>query len=336
MSSLVFHRSETKMGFHIPKMKTMYESFARLINTPLRSYQIYLGNSRKWGPPEADLDDLMKTRNLLIRNCKTSFIHASLLYNMAGSTDDIIDPNYNFKLNNTRKSLLRELDIGTHIGAGVVVHIGINKNTEAGIQTIANTINTVLVDNDDFSINVAKNLEIPLYEFKKTRKLILENSAGEKNKIGSSLEQIAQIIDLVDDDVRDQVGVCIDTAHAFGAGQYDFGSPDQVVKFYDDFDNIIGLERLSLFHLNDSRVKYGQKADRHENLMLGYMFSDYRDDGVVGSEGLRELLGGIERHCIPFIGEPPAKTKDGEDGPGGVWDYAILRKIYDMEKVVFI
>jgi len=186
--------------------------------------------------------------------------------------------------------------------------------------------------------NIARGLDIPLEEFKSSRKIILENAAGEGNKLGSTLDEIGQIISGVREDLRPQLKVCIDTAHIFGAGQYDFGKAKEVKRFYRDFDQKIGLDYLEVFHLNDSRVAYGSRKDRHENLGLGYIFGVERNEEMNGDglEGLKALVEEAEKRRIPLIGEPPHKTKNGSPAPGGFWDYQVLRQICNLDEEVFV
>jgi len=329
---MVFHDSSIRFGYHITKQKSLEATFLRMLPTPLRSYQLYLGNARSWTAPKVEVDDIMNARNIISKNGKYVCVHSSLLYNIAGATNGPLDPKYHTSLANTRRNLLIELDISAGMGAGAVVHTGSRKDKDAGLIDTTQTINNVLTAETPQTLELAKTLEIPIYEFKRMRKIILENSAGEGNKLGSSLSSISDIIESIDEDCRDQVKVCIDTAHAAGSGEYDFGISDEIVRFYKEFDDIIGLERLEVFHLNDSRVPVGAKRDLHENLGLGYLFSDDRDDGNNGSEGLKTFIEYAQHHNIPFIGEPPAKTKDGKEGPGGRWDYNMMRKIYTIEK----
>ena len=139
------------------------------------------------------------------------------------------------------------------------------------------------------------------------------------------MEDIRDILKEVPDNLRSQVKVCIDTAHGYGAGIYQWGDPSEITKFYKDFDKIVGLEYLEVFHLNDSRrsekkannAYFGSKKDRHENLGLGYIFDD--SNGV--SEGLKEFFLQAYKRKIPIIGEPPSKTDAGDEGPGWLRDW---------------
>ncbi len=336
-TELIYHNTDIRLGFCIGKADTLFESFEEPVtNTPLRSYQIYIAHEGKpWELPVVHSEDIKMTKNLLTRWDKYACIHGSLSYNMAGCVNGRSDPCFSRNLGNTVNGLMGELDVAAGFGGGVVVHIGSAKNKEKGIFTICRTIEAVLDRETKYTKTLSKDLQIPV---KLNRKIILENAAGEGNKIGSTLDEIAQIYQGLDDKFIPQVKVCVDTAHIFGAGQYDFGSPKDVVKFYDDFDKKIGLDKLEMFHLNDSRVGYNSKKDRHENLGMGFIFGTERnekDDGD-GLEGLKTLIEKAEERRIPLIGEPPDKDKDGNPAIGPIWDYNVIKHLCNLQESTFV
>lgn len=340
-TKVIFENSDIQIGFHIAKSKSkvkpLFKSFETQKDNPLRSYQIYIANARSSAAAKIDTDDILEARKILKRYDKYACIHGKLTYNLAGSVDGTSDTAFKGKLESHRKNLINELDVGTGFGAGVVVHIGSCKDKDLGINTIAKSIDVALSRVTEDTKKIAKAQGISVEEFVGQRKLILENAAGEGNKIGSTLDEISKIIKKVDEKYLPQVKVCIDTAHIFGAGQYDFGNEKQVVKFFKDFDKKIGVDKLELFHLNDSRVPWKSKKDRHENLGLGYIFGEREssedDDLLLGMKGLKKLIDEAEKRKIPLIGEPPQRTIDGYDAPGGIWDYAVINEICDLEFV---
>lgn len=310
MAILTFKDTEYKYGFHVNEESTLVKTVRKVINeTPYTALQTYLSNQRSTYPSMSstsiDIKDLISAGKLLQEKDLYMCVHGSLRYNLCGSTDYKDDPKYSTKIENTCRGLTLELDMGVCMDIGIVVHIGTCKKKEEGIFTISKVIENVLTRNTAETKRMAKSLGISVDTFKKRRKIILENAAGEKNKIGSTLEDIASILKLVPSEFHPQVKVCIDTAHAFGAGLYHWGKIEDVCQFYDDFDRLIGLDYLEVFHLNDSRKSdekahnafFGSHKDRHENLGLGYIFSD--DEG-----GLKEFFLRARRYHIPIIGEP--------------------------------
>lgn len=115
--------------------------------------------------------------------------------------------------------------------------------------------------------------------------LVLENTAGQGTNVGNTFEQIAEIIDQVEDKRR--IGVCIDTCHAFAAG-YDLKSPEGFEQTWQTFASTIGFDYLKGMHLNDSKKTVGSRVDRHESLGQGAMgmgvfqriMADARFDGI--------------------------------------------------------
>lgn len=123
-------------------------------------------------------------------------------------------------------------------------------------------------------------------------KLFLENAAGQGKTMGKTFEQLAELINAVEE--PEKIGVCLDTQHAFAAG-YDLS------KVLNDFDRIIGLNYLNVIHCNDSKTDFGSNVDRHENL----------GDGKIGRKILKEFITDPRLKDVPFILEVPG---DG-DGP---------------------
>jgi deoxyribonuclease-4 len=124
--------------------------------------------------------------------------------------------------------------------------------------------------------------------------LLMENTAGQGTEIGYSFDQIKKIIEGVDDHQR--MGVCLDTAHSFEAG-YDLSNKDGIEKTLKTFDQTIGLNRLHLLHLNDSKTLMGSRKDRHWHIGEGY----------IGLEGFRYLINHPLLRHLSGIMETPRK-----------------------------
>ncbi len=338
---LVFHDTDYRYGFHCQKYPTYVETVKRVVNNlPYSAFQIYVSNARSFAGPVYDIDDVMAARKLLEYYNMHLYVHGSLLHNLCGTVKHRKDPKFNFALRRTIDRLTAEVDLVVGIGGkGVIVHPNSCEDMKRGLYTASKTIETVLTKNTVASAELAKALGITQSEFKRKRCVILENSAQEGNKRGGTLKELATMINGVDKSVRNQVGICIDTAHSYGAGIYDWGKPSEVKRFYYDFERIVGLRYLKVFHLNDSRCSekkgsnayFGSKKDRHENLLLGWIFSDKINPSPEGSriEGLRKFLLEARKHDIAIIGEPPAKNKDGGPGLGRRRDWDIVCRILE-------
>lgn len=123
-------------------------------------------------------------------------------------------------------------------------------------------------------------------------KVVLENMAGATNIIGSKLEDLAQIIEMVEN--KSRVGVCIDTCHTFAAG-YDIRTKETFDAFWAEFDKVIGYKYLSGIHLNDSKAPFASNRDLHQNIGLGF----------IGLEAFRLIVNKPELQNMPLILETP-------------------------------
>ena len=191
-------------------------------------------------------------------------VHAPYIVNLANDGDP---EKYQFSVNFLQEEIERckllgitklVLHPGSHVGLGM----------DRAISNIANAIN--MISNDSVVI-------------------LLETMAGKGTEVGSKLEEIKQIIDLVDN--KELVGVCLDTCHLSDAG-YDISNFD---KFLDLFDEIIGIDKIGCVHVNDSKNENGAHKDRHEN--FGY--------GHVGFDLLMRVIYNERLENIPKILETP-------------------------------
>lgn len=126
-------------------------------------------------------------------------------------------------------------------------------------------------------------------------KAVIENTAGQGSNLGYSFEQIAHIIDKVED--KSRVGVCIDSCHAFAAG-YDLSTIDGYADTWRRFDEVIGFQYLSGMHLNDTKKGLASKVDRHETL----------GNGVLGADFFAFLMNDPRMDNIPLILETPDES----------------------------
>ena len=162
---------------------------------------------------------------------------------------------------------------GSHVGAGEA----------AGLQRIADSLNTVL------------NLK-PEYK----TQVLLENTAGQGSNLGYRFEQLADILAKTENPNR--FGVCLDTCHLFASG-YDLRTRSTYEATFDEFDAIVGLGRVKVFHLNDSKKSLGSRVDRHENIGKGELgLEPFRfllnDPRFAGLAMLLETPGGDEAYRI--------------------------------------
>lgn len=191
-------------------------------------------------------------------------VHAPYIVNLAN--DDEVK--FNFAVQFLKDELKRCSQLGIK---NVVLHPGshVGIGIDAGISNIARGLNMVLGDVDV--------------------RILLETMAGKGSEVGSKLEEIKRIIDLVED--KKHIGVCIDTCHLSDAG-YNLRDFD---SFLNKFDDVIGIEKIGCVHVNDSKNDLGSHKDRHEN--IGF--------GKVGFETLLQIIYNKRLENIPKILETP-------------------------------
>jgi len=245
-------------GSHVKYHSSIHESIAFGIKLGMYAMQFYMGSSVAYARSKVGDDDISKSIELLSRYPCKVFTHSPLIYNLAGSVskkslawvgNDEID-SLMLKIIN---SINYELGILSKVGIiGTVIHPGYRTSTSSvseTIQAIATTINKLSFDG--------------------SAKVILEVCAGETNRIGKNLLELALIRELCDR--KEMVGFCVDTAHVFGSGLYDLRNIEGVSDMFSDID-LYG--NVCLIHLNDSDVQFNTKKDRHALLGTGYIWKE--------------------------------------------------------------
>ena len=148
---------------------------------------------------------------------------------------------------------------------------------------------------DDRASGIARNAEaigMALEAVPGKSVILLETTAGSGTVIGSSFEEMRELIDLVAPEHRARVAVCVDTAHIFAAG-YDITTDYEGVMMR--FDDVIGLDRLRMMHLNDSKAPLGSRRDRHELIA----------EGAIGEGAFRRIMNDSRLATVPKVIETP-------------------------------
>lgn len=259
-----------KLGFHISISGGFKNVTPRAKACGCDTIQIFSRNPRAWKYKLLDKNDMELFREKIKgENISPVFVHMPYLANLASSNL------YLFK--KSVDSLIEDLKRAKIIGAQfLILHIGSSDDENKGLQLMAEGINRAL--------NKIKNNVI----------LLLENTAGSGNELGYKFGQIKEIIDQISK--KERIGVVLDTAHAFEAG-YDLKTRKGVEKTIKGFNNSIGLNKLHLIHLNDSKTKLGSRKDRHWHIGQGEIGNGMQY--IVNHESLKEK---------PFIMETPRKS----------------------------
>ena len=268
-----------KLGVHVSISGTLDQAPDRARELECDTFQMFTRNPRGWNFSKLNQDEVKEFRRKnSTYNLAPVVTHMPYLPNLSSPKKAIY--------NKSVKSLVAEVERCGTLGIPyVVTHLGshLGKGQENGLERLVSAINIAFEQN------------------KNDVMLLLENTAGTKNSMGSTFEEIQRIIDGVED--KERVGICLDTAHAFAAG-YDIRTPDGVNATMKKFDSVLGLAHLKVIHLNDSKVQLGGGRDRHEHIGLGY----------IGEEGFRALFKQDAVQGLPFIMETPIDERRDEAG----------------------
>jgi deoxyribonuclease-4 len=265
-----------KVGFHVSIYGSIDKAVDRAVELDCNTFQIFTRNPRQWKPAKLNAEAAKSfSEKVKSHNLEPVFAHMPYLPNLASPKDGIYSKSVNTLI--TELERCRSLEIpylvthlGSHVGAGM----------QAGFTRLINAINKAFnVSGEGIT-------------------LLLENTAGTKNSMGSKLEDIKHIIEQLTRPER--VGICFDTSHAFAAG-YDLRTVDSVEETIGKIDELIGFEKLKLVHLNDSKGDLNSRIDRHEHIGLG----------KIGEEGFRILLGS-RLGSLPLILETPIDSRRNE------------------------
>ena len=263
------HANGRLIGPHLPLGQGMLKAANRAKEIGATAVQVFTDNPTAWRrrhqPPKALAEFRARLEAAGIDHIA---VHAPYLINLCGPNEDFWEKSIG--------TVANELVVGAKYGARfVVMHIGSHREIgrDEGIQRLVAGINRAFAAADELAAESANGHRMPM--------LVLENAPGTGDGIGSSLEDLADIIGAAAAGgvPMDRIGICLDTAHLWGAG-YDVSTFEGVEDLVIRIDEIIGQERVVALHLNDSRTVVGSRLDRHEHIGAGKM----------GERGMSEVL----------------------------------------------
>lgn len=261
-----------ELGAHVSTAGGVDQAPGRAAEIGARVLQLFTKQPNRWAEPSIPEDMVASFREARSKcGIETAVAHDSYLINLASPDRRL----WRMSLSSFQKELERSTALGLEF---VVTHPGnaTDKDEPAGIERN--------------SEGVARALEAVPGD----TMVLLEITAGTGTSIGATFENLAAIREGVPEELRERVGVCFDTCHAF-AGGYDLvGDYDGVWEAYDD---VLGLETLRCFHLNDSKHPFQSHKDRHETLGEGYL----------GAEPFRRLMQDDRFADTPKILETPKR-----------------------------
>ncbi|WP_187647823.1 deoxyribonuclease IV [Nitrosophilus labii] len=275
------------VGAHVSASGGVFNAPKNAKEIGAKAFALFTKNQRQWKAKPLD----SKTIDLFHKNLEDSSIepkhilpHDSYLINLGHPEPQKRDKSLEAFIDEVNRCSLLGLDkLNFHPGS----HLK-KISEEECLDLIADSINKTL--------DVTKGVT-----------LVIENTAGQGSNLGYKFEHLAYLIDKCED--KSRIGVCLDTAHLFGAG-YDIRDEESYKKTMDEFDKIVGFEYLKGMHINDSKAKLGSRVDRHHSL----------GKGEIGLEAFRLIMNDERLEDIPLILETIDDT---------IWDKEI-ELLYSM------
>lgn len=255
------------IGAHLSASKGYTAMLETALGIGANTFQFFTRNPRGGQAKEIDESDI----SLFLEKCSqnhfgTILAHAPYTLNCCSAKPEVRE----FALNTFKDDMQRmeytpnqlyNFHPGSHVGQGA----------DVGIELIAETLNNVLFED-------------------MTTTVLLETMAGKGSEIGRSFEELRAIIDRVE--LNHKLGVCLDTCHVNDAGYDIVNNLDDVLE---EFDKIVGIERLKALHLNDSKNPLGAHKDRHEKIGEGY----------IGKDAFERIINHSQLKVLPMFLETP-------------------------------
>ena len=280
--------SGLRFGYHVKVTEGPVSAIANGVAAGCEAIQIFPGSPQQWGTPAATMEDAGEFRAARTEaGIDPVVLHSIYLVNMATPSDPIF--------NRSVASLASALKKADRLDAfAVVTHIGNHKG-----------------EGDEFGVKrIARAVTLTLERAPGEAMLLLETTAGAGTSIGHNFEQFGAVFDIAGAPAR--LGFCLDTCHVFAAG-YDISTPAGFDAALEELDRFIGLERLMLVHMNDSKGECGSHLDRHEHIGMG----------EIGLEAFRYMVNHRAFRDLAAIIELPHGGPDVPD------DIGLLRSLVE-------
>ena len=260
-----------QVGCHVSASGSIDKAVDNAVERNCTAFQIFTRSPRSWHAKELTKEVIDAFKSKLKDSKIDRFAicaHMPYLPNLATPKEDAFEKSVN--------TLISEVERCAQLGIPyLVTHLGSHLGTgeEAGIKRLVDGLTKAGQTKNDVMI-------------------LLENTAGQKNSVGSDFQQLGEIFKQLKPEKK--FGVCLDTCHAFVAG-YDLRTKEKVKETFKEFDKHVGVENLKILHLNDARGELGCNLDRHYHLGLG----------GIGEEGITSVVKFANKEKIPIILETP-------------------------------
>jgi deoxyribonuclease-4 len=273
-----------KLGVHVSIAGGISNSVSNATSIGCTAFQIFSRNPRQWKAKVLGDDEVQRFKEDLRQssiNPDSTIVHMPYLPNLSAPHSEM----YEKSVTTLTDEITRCNSLGIPY---LVIHLGshLGKGEKNGISQLVNACQSA------FQVYKDKGLS------KNSVKLLLENSAGQKNSIGSKIEEIQLILELLG---TSEYGICLDTCHLFAAG-YDLSDDEGINKMLDLVEKCVGIQHLKLIHLNDSKGELGSNLDRHYHIGMG----------KIGENGFKALINDKRLENMPFIMETPIDSIRGD------------------------
>jgi len=287
-----------RLGAHLSIAGGLPRAVDRAEASKCDALQIFTKSVGQWRARPLPADEIALFRSRVTTSGIAPVVaHNSYLINVAAA-----EPSLRAR---SIAALGEELDRAELLGLdGLIMHPGsyTTGNEREGLRLIADALASVLRDRPHSRV-----------------RLLLEQTAGQGTNLGHRFEHLASIIEQLEGSRR--VGVCLDTCHLLTAG-YDICSARGYEETFRDFERIVGIERLAVFHLNDSKKPCGSRVDRHEHI----------GKGCLGLEPFRRILNDPRFARLPMLLETPKREIPQSRRRSDVdsWDARNLRTLRQL------
>lgn len=259
------------LGAHMSISGGLEMAVERIQKVDGTALQIFSRNQRQWKVKPLSAEEISDFKAACAKWGEYPVsVHDSYLINMASPEED--------KRAKSRAAFAAEINRTEALGINfLVTHPGshLGSGVQEGLSIYVKTIDQALEESDTTEAMV-----------------LLENTAGQGTNLGSSFEELATIIE--NSRYPERLGICFDTCHAFAAG-HDFRTPESYRKLFDKIDDLIGLDKIKFFHLNDSINPLGSHKDRHTHI----------GQGELGTEAFKLLINDERFKNTPKVIETP-------------------------------
>lgn len=252
-----------------------------VVNAPMTAaakgygcFQMFTSNARSWTHKSVEKTECGEFITCVKAHDLLAFAHMPYICNLSSAKRDVYDKSIRVLVENIKDCKALGIDylvthLGSHLGTGIA----------SGTERICEAIGAALQETDHVTV-------------------LLENASGYKNSMGSNLGDLGRIFDVIG---TKRLGVCFDTCHAFAAG-YDLANEAGVARVSEEFESLIGADKLKLVHLNDAKFPLGSGLDRHWHIGKGF----------IGTQGFVNLFRNKLFDHGSFVMETPI-SREGDD-----------------------